>query len=237
MDYNTESLKRMIRQKLPGNYSITCSALLFCFCARIVVFLLINYIMASPRDYFSLFLRFAVEFVLMIFVSLLYFGFHKILLDIYYGKSPQTADIFYCFIHNSNEFLLLSTVLSMLNTAASLPLLFCILALPFGVPAPGMIWCICLAAVFWLISTIAIELHTSFASFLLLEEPGSSVSHVLSENLRLVRGHRLELFYLILSFTGVFLLGVLSLGIGFLWILPYYNGTLLAFYRALKDNN
>ena len=45
-----------------------------------------------------------------------------------------------------------------------------------------------------------------------------------------MHGKKLPLFKLILSFAGYFLLGLLTLGVGFLWITPYVNMSEAIFY-------
>jgi len=50
----------------------------------------------------------------------------------------------------------------------------------------------------------------------------------------MMKGNRWKLFCLFWRFFGWFLLGILSLGIGFLWIMPYLQTTLARFYDDLK---
>ncbi|MGA3084746.1 MAG: DUF975 family protein [Thermodesulfobacteriota bacterium] len=50
----------------------------------------------------------------------------------------------------------------------------------------------------------------------------------------MMKGNRWKLFYFFWRFFGWFLLGILSLGIGFLWIMPYLQTTLTRFYDDLK---
>ena len=40
-----------------------------------------------------------------------------------------------------------------------------------------------------------------------------------------------------LSFLGWWILGSITLGIGFIWIYPYYKLTMANFYRDLVDKN
>ena len=49
----------------------------------------------------------------------------------------------------------------------------------------------------------------------------------------MMQGHKWRLFVLDLSFIGWFLLGILSLGIGFLWIEPFFYATHVKFYNEL----
>ena len=45
-----------------------------------------------------------------------------------------------------------------------------------------------------------------------------------------MRGHRVKLFYLYASFLPLYVLGILSLGIGLLFVEPYVNVTIAEFY-------
>ena len=52
----------------------------------------------------------------------------------------------------------------------------------------------------------------------------------------LMKGNKMYLFVLMLSFIGWFILGEIPCGIGMLWVCPYYNITLGNFYDQLKDS-
>ncbi|WP_333603633.1 DUF975 family protein [Lactobacillus acetotolerans] len=53
---------------------------------------------------------------------------------------------------------------------------------------------------------------------------------------KLMDGHKMELFVFNLSFLGWFILGLITLGIGFLWLVPYYQTSRANFYRALAGS-
>lgn len=46
-------------------------------------------------------------------------------------------------------------------------------------------------------------------------------------------GHKMDLFIFDLSFIGWWLLGIISCGIGLLWVNPYYRQAKANFYRNL----
>lgn len=48
-------------------------------------------------------------------------------------------------------------------------------------------------------------------------------------------GHKWQLFCLHLSFIGWWLLCILTLGIGTLWLAPYSQNSTAAFYEDLKN--
>lgn len=56
----------------------------------------------------------------------------------------------------------------------------------------------------------------------------------ITESRDLMNGHKERLFWLDVSFLGWYLLGLLTVGIGFLWINPYINATKAAFYDDLS---
>ena len=50
----------------------------------------------------------------------------------------------------------------------------------------------------------------------------------------MMRGHKGELFALLLSFIGWFLLSILTCFILFIWLIPYINTTEANFYNKIK---
>lgn len=70
--------------------------------------------------------------------------------------------------------------------------------------------------------------------YILVENPEMKVSDALRKSRMMMKGHKFDLFYLELSFIGWILLGILTLGIGYLWLIPYMYTTVAAFYNDLK---
>ena len=62
-------------------------------------------------------------------------------------------------------------------------------------------------------------------------------TEAITESRKLMDGHKMDLFVLDLSFIGWGLLGLITCGIGFIWITPYYRQTKANFYRSLIANN
>ena len=63
-----------------------------------------------------------------------------------------------------------------------------------------------------------------------------AATEAINKSRELMNGHKWEYFLLELSFIGWDLLGGLSLGIGFLWILPYIKATEAEYYRKLTGD-
>ena len=70
--------------------------------------------------------------------------------------------------------------------------------------------------------------------YILKDNPEMKNNAAIEESMRMMDGHKLELFILDLSFIGWALLSLLTCGIGFLWLVPYMNMARVNFYEDLK---
>lgn len=69
-----------------------------------------------------------------------------------------------------------------------------------------------------------------------MENEDMSAKDVVEESQKTMTGKRAGLFWLQLSFIGWAILGAISFGIGFLWIIPYVHCATIAFYKyAIGD--
>ncbi len=78
------------------------------------------------------------------------------------------------------------------------------------------------------------SLAYSMTPYIIADEPGIDALDAIKKSQEMMRGHKMELFMLSLSFIGWFLLGVLTFGIGMFFVLPYYQTTLANFYLELR---
>ena len=70
----------------------------------------------------------------------------------------------------------------------------------------------------------------ALAPYLMAENPDMGVMEAIARSKELMDGNKGRLFCLHLSFIGWNLLCVLTLGIGYLWLMPYQNAAEAAFY-------
>ncbi|MBQ9660495.1 MAG: DUF975 family protein [Bacteroidales bacterium] len=70
--------------------------------------------------------------------------------------------------------------------------------------------------------------------YILEEHPEIGAWEASTRSRDMMRGHKFDLFYLYLSFIGWILLAILTCGIGLLWLEPYMQGSVAAFYNDLK---
>jgi len=72
--------------------------------------------------------------------------------------------------------------------------------------------------------------------FIIADNKTIEPKEALDQSKKMMNGYKLKFFYLWLRFFGLGLLCILTLGIGFLWLIPYANVVSAKFYDDIKDN-
>ena len=70
--------------------------------------------------------------------------------------------------------------------------------------------------------------------YILLDEPELTARQAITRSCAIMQGRRWKLFCLSLSFIGWGILSLLTFGIGFLWLAPYMNASIAAFYEDAR---
>ncbi|MGN0506953.1 MAG: DUF975 family protein [Lachnospiraceae bacterium] len=133
-------------------------------------------------------------------------GYVKFNLNLVDHKQASFGDLFSCFKRLLDGFLmqLLRTIYVVLWT-----LLFVI---------PGII----------------ASYRYAMTPYILLENPGMTANEAITKSKELMQGNKWRLFCLQFSFIGWSILCVFTLGIGFLWLVPYMEAANAAFYREIS---
>lgn len=76
----------------------------------------------------------------------------------------------------------------------------------------------------------------SMTYFILNDHPEYTANQAITESRRMMNGHKMDYFLLCLSFLGWFILSILTVGIGFLWLVPYFYTTSAAFMKRFQKN-
>ena len=85
-----------------------------------------------------------------------------------------------------------------------------------------------------IIPGIILSFMYSQVYYIMAENPDMSIIDCLKESARIMKGHKMELFVLELSFIGWILLMGITFGLAGLYVLPYYTATLTNFYLEIK---
>ncbi|MBQ8069640.1 MAG: DUF975 family protein [Bacteroidales bacterium] len=80
------------------------------------------------------------------------------------------------------------------------------------------------------------SLSYEMVPFLIEDNPDLSAEDTLRLSSDMMRGHKMDLFFLYLSFAGWWFLCLFTMGIGYFFLRPYVRTTVAAFYEDLKAN-
>lgn len=94
----------------------------------------------------------------------------------------------------------------------------------------------CLWALLLVIPGIVKGLSYAMTPFILEEHPEMTASEAIKASMKLMDGHKMDLFILGLTFIGWEILACLTMGIGFLFLNPYMNAAYAAFYRSISGS-
>ena len=75
----------------------------------------------------------------------------------------------------------------------------------------------------------------SMAPYILMDHPEMTGGEAITASKNLMKGKKWKLFCVEFSFIGWCLLGALTFGIAYIWIGPYMQATMAAFYEDIKD--
>lgn len=75
----------------------------------------------------------------------------------------------------------------------------------------------------------------SMAFYVLADNPELTASEALAKSQTIMRGHKMELFILELSFIGWFFVIGLTFGLAAIYVAPYMHATIANFYNSIKE--
>ena len=171
-------------------------------------------------------------FILSLILSVLNIGLLKIALDTARGYDIRFQDLFYGFKHHPDRAILAQGVILLLTYLCILPGSgLCI----YGYRQKSVTLLLAGTAVLCvgLVIYLILSLMFSQTMFFLTDYIDIEAIQALKESVRIMRGKKGKLFYLQLSFIGIYLLGAIACGIGLLWVIPYMQVTMANFYRKI----
>jgi uncharacterized membrane protein len=99
-----------------------------------------------------------------------------------------------------------------------------------------MLLIVLLFLLLFIIPGIIAALYLSQTMYVIADNRNISVVDALKESKRLMEGNKAKLFRLMLRFAGLSFLCLLTLGIGYFWLIPLQNVTFARFYEDISGN-
>lgn len=222
-------LKAAARKGLEGNYGRAIAVYISVQIFNLVPSYVILFFF-SGNNLFQIIISEIVRFILLAFLQVLQIGVCLFYLKLNCGQPASSIDLFYGFHTNRNQTLGISLVFTAISYLCQLPAMiaFYNAAVSFYMYTFLQLAGILAAALFLL------PFQQSY--YALLDFPNLSVREALQRSAKLMRGSFLRYILFSLSFLPLILLSLLSCGIGLLWVMPYMEASLAAFYLELARN-
>ena len=74
----------------------------------------------------------------------------------------------------------------------------------------------------------------SQTEYILKDDKQINAADAMKKSAEMMKGHKMELFWLMLSFIGWAILCIITLGFGFIFLLPYFHSTMAHYYEDIK---
>ena len=87
-----------------------------------------------------------------------------------------------------------------------------------------------------IIPGIIVAISYSMTFYIIADDRSLGGMEALNKSKKMMNGYKLKFFYLGLRFFLLALLCILTLGIGFLWLVPYMNVSIAKFYDDIKES-
>lgn len=228
-------LKNQARRMLPGQYGFFVFLTFILLAAQYLLNMVIDYAFPVYTAASGSLLYFACSLLSNVLYVILLAGACKIYLDRIRDHQPQQHALFFGF-SNQPEHIALYAVIRFLLTFAFTETVSWFLSSLFSISSAFSFLADLL--IFLLITCIILYLYLSFSLtiFLYCDHPEKTAVQLLRESNELIHGNRGRLLYLKLSFLGIFLLSILSCGVGLLFVEPYFNLTQALFYESLNPS-
>lgn len=223
-----KELKRISRENLNGRYKLTMAAFLTILLINLLTDLPFTYLLGNVYATTTQTVIYHIaEALLAIVVGVLQMGLIYFHLTIARKSDAHLIDVFYCFRYHSNRYFGAYIIYYVISMIAKAP--FLVARAFFGFKGDSFYTAIGLTSISVVLNIIVFVL-LAFYMYLIISREDLGVFACLAASVKLIHGNKLSLIYIYLSFVGLLVLCLLSLGIGFLWVEPYFQQTLANFY-------
>lgn len=230
----SSQLKADARQKLLGRYSALIGAMLITEVIITSLSMFISYV-CGGSSVTQVIIYYVIIVLLSLFTSIFASGQIYMYLNVSCGRPAVVNDVFHGFKFHPDKAILIELFLMAVTALPALPAFIFFYFWKEGMGGGYLIAfsaLICAAIVI----IVMLSLTYSQAFYLMYDFPQYSVGQLLKTSRIIMKGNKGRFFYLCVSFIPLTLLGLLSFGIGLLWISPYIGITQTEFFLDVMRN-
>lgn len=234
MKRSSKELKRLARENLTGHYNIPMGAFVVAGAITLAIELPFSMLQNPHNSPMQNIVFYIAEFLISLIGAVLSVGQIRIHLNMARKQPYELKQLFYGFRNHSDRIILSALILTVVTLITGIPSIIGTVLLRRELTTENALIFSCLALVSMILSLL-VGLFLQLVYYLVLDNPDMSVIACFKKSCQLMKGQKGRLFYLLLSFIGMDILILLSLGIGSLWIMPYQMQTFALFYLDIID--
>ena len=226
----TTELKSIARELLLGKYGIYILAFTSIELIILALTMVIS-VVTSSESLWATVLNFALTVILELIAAVFSVGLIRFTLNISRNQPYKLSDIFYGFTSHPDKAIISQFLLLVLDVVCMLPaILFFIL---YFIAEDIAILMVIASLLLVIGGVISVILHLTFDMVLytLVDYPDATVMELFRYCANVMKGDRIKLFYLTVSFLPLYALSILSFGIGLFFVIPYHNMAVAQFYQ------
>lgn len=143
------------------------------------------------------------------------------------------GEMWYGFIEQADRTIMAYFFMVVRMLIPSIPFIACMALLSRDLSNVTFMVASIITGIIMAIAIFMLWLDYSLVFFLIIDYPDADPYSLLAMSKEMMKGHRLKYLGLIASFFGMYLLVILSFGVGIFWVYPYYKTSITQFYLGL----
>lgn len=231
MKRSSKELKALAREALLGQYGSLIGAMFLLGIFSIILESVPVTITRNREDTTSLIIQFVITLIISVLVYLLQIGMTVIILHMTRRQTYGLSDLFYTFRAHPDRFIIVSVIQIGISMILQIPAYIFLLLYPGDTIKRVLLYLLLLLA--GSIVSFIVLLGFTLADLLLIDNENLGAIDAIRQSWAMMHGNKGRFFYLQISFFGLALLCILTLGIGMLWLYPYMMTTEAFFYLDL----
>lgn len=231
MKRSSKELKALAREALLGQYGSLIGAMFLLGMFSVILESVPVTITRNSEDTTSLIIQFVVTLIISVLVYLLQIGMTVIVLHMTRRQAYGLSDLFYTFRAHPDRFIIVSVIQIGISMILQIPAYIFLFLYPGDTIKRILLYLLLLLA--GSIVSFIVLLGFTLANLLLIDNENLGAIDAIRQSWAMMHGNKGRFFYLQISFFGLALLCILTLGIGMLWLYPYMMTTEAFFYLDL----
>ena len=231
MKRSSKELKALAREALLGQYGSLIGAMFLLGMFSVILESVPVTITRNREDTTSLIIQFVVTLIISVLVYLLQIGMTVIVLHMTRRQTYSLSDLFYTFRAHPDRFIIVSVIQIGISMILQIPAYIFLFLYPGDTIKRVLSYLLLLLA--GSIVSFIVLLGFTLANLLLIDNENLGAIDAIRQSWAMMHGNKGRFFYLQISFFGLALLCILTLGIGMLWLYPYMMTTEAFFYLDL----